>query len=115
MQQPRRINADDFRIRGEKLALFTSVGLLIVSLLVLVGISFGLILILIVISVALVKVRQGQLLSDLIGFLFLAWSCRAEYSSDRGGAGGRSEPECCGQRPGQSGCGRTPVPSTESR
>lgn len=59
-------NGADYRVPGEKRVLYISLSCLTFILFVLLKISFGFILILIIISIALVKIRQGQLLGQSV-------------------------------------------------
>ncbi len=61
-----KIRADDFRVRGEKVILYVTLLAAGFVLLVLIGISAGIALVAIGISVAMVKIRQGQLLGTAV-------------------------------------------------
>jgi len=60
------ISADDFRVNGEKAVLYLSVFLFLIAILLLVGMTAGLIFLPIVFSIILVKIKQGQLLGQSI-------------------------------------------------
>jgi len=60
------VNADDFRVEGEKAVLYGSLIALAIILILLVGISFGVVLIVIALSVVWVKIRQGQFLGQCV-------------------------------------------------
>lgn len=56
--------ADDLRVPGEKLALFSGIVLISFVFLILMRITFGVVLVFVVYSVVMIKVRQGQLLGQ---------------------------------------------------
>ena len=62
----RYINADDFRVEGEKTILFVTLAVACVLFFFLLGVSLGLIVFLVVLSAVWVKIRQGQLLGQSI-------------------------------------------------
>jgi Zn-dependent protease with chaperone function len=62
----RQINADDLRVQGELMSLYTGLFLIALLLLFLLRITLGAILIFIIIGIVWVKIRQGQFLGQAV-------------------------------------------------